>query len=501
MILFFLLLLFFIFPVFSPAQLVLDSIQVVEHSRVRSIEQQGEMLSLFLTANNAAADSAFYSVLRVDSLGNLVDSQAILGFAPNDYNYTRLKAGSKYVHFGNFGRTNFLKVYVSTVDSVLGNLAFQATFSQPILFFGSRAIDSTELVFFGNVDSNYNQNGIRSYPFLIKYNPVTNQQRTIYFFERAGVPIPGARIYDIIRVMGNKRLISFEDGKPFLSLNGWRRSGFGDIAFFDADYNFLVDTVPLFSSWPGFPFDYTNPPNQMGPVLVGGLCELASGNIAFLGTVFTDAPVILDVDLMPAKWTPNLQKVSQSRFSLADTRELINQNLTMVQGWDGYLYGVTNYSGNRNTFEVLVVKLDTNMQVLDYTKIPSSDDLFLTDLKAYPSGVYFSYVLQTLGSTYVKSNVIRIRNSGVGVGVKRGEQLVAARVYPNPVQELLYWEAEQETQRFVWYDMQGRKLREEQLTAAQRQELDTETLAPGIYLLQAFAPDGRNFAPQRVVVR
>jgi hypothetical protein len=175
-----------------------------------------------------------------------------------------------------------------------------------------------------------------------------------------------------------------------------------------------------------------------------------------------------------------------------------------VQGWDGFIY---SFSFFQNLFvtpqEVLVAKFDTSMNLVGTVSMAVPDyDVWCLDVLPTRHGIYFiiNYVNPSTGLTYY-STLRRIRNSGVGVGVSRPELPVAQRVYPNPVQDLLYWEAEQESQRFVWYDMQGRKVREEQLHASQRQEIAIDNLAPGIYLLQAFTPDGRNFAPQRVVVR
>jgi hypothetical protein len=285
----------------------------------------------------------------------------------------------------------------------------------------------------------------------------------------------------------------------------WRTSGDADLAVLDANYNFIIDTIPLYSSYTGYPFIRSNHSGKIGPIRITGLLELNSRNIVFLGSMADTAQTIFNKeDMMLAKWRPDFVKQNQIRFGDPNYQDFHFQLPSLVQGWDGFIYSVSYVE---NLFispqEILIAKFDTNINILGtYAIAIPNNDSWVFDIQSTRHGVYFitNYVDRSTGLTDY-STLYRIRNSGVGVGVKRGEELVAARVYPNPVQELLYWEAEQETQRFVWYDMQGRKLREEQFTAAQRQELNTETLAPGIYLLQAFTPDGRNFTPQRVVVR
>jgi len=491
-------------PSVSVAQVLLDSLFTVQNTRFLSLDSISNYIEVFSYDRNISGANGPHRTYVLDSNGVLISASTFENgnLSPR---YDRKKFGSTYFTL-IFNRTSQeIKYYKANNDSSLGTLTSQVSFNEPIDLFGLRVVDDTEWVLFGLIDSNYLQLGKRTYPFMLVFNPVLGNYRIIWQFERDGIPIPGARMYNLIKLSDNKRLLACTGCKRFWDGAMWRTSGDADLAVLDANYNFVVDTVPLFSSFVGYPFDITNHSGKVGPGRITGLLELGSGNIVFLGTVTDTGQVIInEEDMMLAKWSPDFVKLNQIRFGNPDFKDFHFQIPSLVQGWDGFIYSVSFY---QNLFvtpqEVLVAKFDTSMNLLGtYSMTVPDKEVWCMDILPTRHGVYFiiNYVDPSTGRT-AYSSLYRIRNSGVGVGVKRGEQLVAARVYPNPVQELLYWEAEQETQRFVWYDMQGRKLREEQFTAAQRQELNTETLAPGIYLLQAFTPDGRNFAPQRVVVR
>jgi len=491
-------------PSVSVAQVLLDSLFTVQNTRFSSLDSSGDLIEIFSIDQNANGMNGVHKTFVVDSNGLLAKSSTfengILGPL-----YYREKFNSSYFTLFFDKSAWRISYFRSDNDSTLGTLIRQHSFTEPIDLFGLRVVDNTEWVFFGRIDSNYLQLGKRTYPFMLVFNPVLGNSRIIWQFERDGIPIPGAKMYNMIKLSGNKRLLACTDCKRFWDGVMWRTSGDADLAILDANYNFLMDTVPLYSSYTGYPFIRSNHSGKIGPIRITGLLELSSSNIVFLGSMADTAQVIINKeDMMLAKWRPDFVKLNQTRFGNPNYQDFHFQLPSLAQGWDGFIYSVSYVE---NLFitpqEILVAKFDTTMNILGTILIASpNNDSWVFDILPTRHGVYLiiNYVNRGTGITDY-STLYRIRNSGVGVGVSRSELPVAQRVYPNPVQDLLYWEAEQESQRFVWYDMQGRKVREEQLHASQRQEIPTDNLAPGIYLLQAFTPDGRNFAPQRVVVR
>ena len=488
-------------PLLSAAQLQIDSLYVLNDHLLANLNSEGDTVDWFTYKNGVNGAQSPYFTHKIDSLGNVLSSSNFSYPANRQSDLKRLKIGATY-HTMRINRgADTLAFYQSNNDSTLGTLVAFAQIPSWSYISAFRRTSQDEVLGVVMVGDLLPGVGTVQRPMIVRYVPSTATLSLLPLYERNGIPIYGweLELYGVNSISNNRRIVSCTNCKRYTIGGNLETTQHGDIAVYDQNFQFITDTVPLFSPSPNFPLGTQA---IQGPVQLSAVEELSSGNLIFLGTV-RDVTPSGQFDLTLAKWSSQLQKIQQVRFGNPNRLEYFREGNSLVQGFDGFIYTITNVSDQPSNMEgggVYICKFDTNLNLIEQTTIELNSRILVEDVTVNRTGVYFT-ASNSLSFSDNKSYLFRIRNSGVGVGVKRGEQLVAARVYPNPVQELLYWEAEQETQRFVWYDMQGRQLREEQFTAAQRQELNTETLAPGIYLLQAFTPDGRNFAPQRVVVR
>jgi len=488
-------------PLLSTAQLQIDSLYVLNDHFLANLNSEGDTVDWFTYKNGVNGAQSPYFTHKMDSLGNVLSSSTFSYPANRQANLKRLKIGATY-HTMRINRgADTLAFYQSNNDSSLGNLvAFvQVPSWSYISAFRRTAQDEVlAVVMVGDLLAGF---GTVQRPMIVRYIPSTATLSLVPLYDRNGIPIYGweLELYGVNSISNNRKIVSCTNCKRYQIGGNWETTQHGDIALYDQNFQFITDTVPLFSPSTNFP---SGTQVIQGPVQLSAVEELSSGNLILLGTV-RDVMPSGQFDLTLAKWSPQLQKLQQVRFGNPSRLEYFREGNSLVQGYDGFLYTITNVSdqpANMLGGGVYICKFDTNLNLIEQTTIELNSRILVQDVTVNRTGVYFT-ASNSLSFSDVKSYLFRIRNSGVGVGVSRPELPVAQRVYPNPVQDLLYWEAEQESQRFVWYDMQGRKVREEQLHVAQRQEIPTDRLAPGIYLLQAFTPDGRNFAPQRVVVR
>jgi hypothetical protein len=482
-------------PVLSRGQLQLDSIFFLGQKSICNLDSEGDTLVIFAQDGGVILGAKPFYTLKLNRNAQVLSRSTLIS-PPTAPTMKRIKLGSTY-HTLILHVNDTLSVYQSSSDSVLGVQTSYVYFEDTRNISGFRRSGTDEITAFFTYPAILTGVGAVLRSAIARYIPSTGRLSAYPLNTRNGVPVYNADPLWVTSTSNNKKIVSCSKCKRYWANGSWEFTETSDLAVYTSDFQFLTDTFPLFDPIPNFPFGTQS---IEGPVALSAVEELPSGNLVVLGTVRNLSPIGL-YDLTLSKWSPELQKLQQLRFGYPGNSEFFNTATSLVQAYDGYLYTISNATDSAlGQFGrgVYVCKFDTNLNLIDQSFLPVSSNAYVVDVTVNSSGVYLAVAFGNHGDMNV---LYRIRNSGVGVGVKRGEQLVAARVYPNPVQELLYWEAEQETQRFVWYDMQGRKLREEQFTAAQRQELNTETLAPGIYLLQAFTPDGRNFTPQRVVVR
>lgn len=478
-------------PRIGSAQLSVDTIHVYEGRITANLNSTGDTVDWFTSVFGVLSGQTPYFTSKLDSLGNALNKSTFGYPSTRQAILRRIKIGNIYHTMRLNVGPDTLAFYQSTNDSTLGTMVSFVLLPNNWTLNAFSRSGTDEIVVSLDVETLVGGSTIHPVPIFVRYIPSTGSLSSHALFDSSRIPmnVNETEVFGVSSLSNNRKIVSCYGCRPTLVNGNWEVSSRGDLVVYDQNFQFVTDTI------------LPNPAIS-GPFQLTAVKELVSGNFVFMGRI-NDTSQLGQSDLILSKWSPQLQQLSQVRFGNPDRREYFRESTYIEIGYDGFLYTFTNVNDIPfwNTYTgVYVCKFDTNLNLIDELTIQTSEHLFFEGATVNRSGVYFSANTLHAGIDR-KVFLYRIRNSGVGVGASRPELPVAQRVYPNPVQELLYWEAEQESQRFVWYDMQGRKVREEQLHASQRQEIAIDNLAPGIYLLQAFTPDGRNFAPQRVVVR
>lgn len=428
--------------------------------------------SLFFTPPNGAQMLSLAEVNgRVFAIAGATGSKILL------FNYTSGSLGSVYDSI----RFNYQSSLIGYAVNNLGNI-----------------------LFYGHVDTSALSDGSKTYPFVTEYNYQLKVSTTKYFFDRGRGFING--------------FTPLIDGTFFMSCAGCKKyqnplggipnsNGFGDIAFYDANYFLSTDTAPLVEYWSGFPFiDF---PRRTGPNRISGAIEMPDQSVVFIG-VFSDSLQVASMnrDMVIARWDRNLNKLKQTFFGLPNATDYIYAKQHIVKGFDNYIYTCvyTHWldsllGASQERQRLLISKFDTALNLLSQSTFDTGDRMEFGDMISTPNGVYvIANKINTQLSSFGSATVFRIRNSGWALDVEKPQKRLEPTIYPNPGKDVRVLESVETLKGYSIYDVNGRKLREMHFDAQNSIELNTSDLASGTYVLVAH-PEKANLAvkPLRLI--
>lgn len=365
------------------------------------------------------------------------------------------------------------------------------------------------LLLYGFADSNYTGTATRSYPYVTTFNPILRSIHHRFFFER-GQHSGAGWLFGLEVLRDGHFLMSCEGCKKYNHpLGGPANSnGYADIALFDANFNLVGDTTPVVQYWAGFPFVGTLP-RYVGPERIAGLVELPDGSFVFLGIIADDQQAQhLRRDIVIAKWDRNFNKLKQTYFGTTDATDYFHHKQYLVAGYDGFLYSCVythhldsmfGYSTKRQ--QLLISKFDTALNLIGETTFDTGDRMEFGDMISTPYGVYIlTSHINTQQQAFGNTTLVRIQGSGWAVPVPRESVLFEVKLYPNPSEGISWIQSPVDLSGYKLYDMSGKLLIEKQVEPEHRIKIETDLLAPGIYIVQPLAAEpGKMMEMKRLV--
>lgn len=371
-------------------------------------------------------------------------------------------------------------------------------YDAPITVYGYKPDLNGNLLLYGNVDSNYNGTITRSYPYVTTFNPILRSIHHRFFFER-GAHTGSGSLFGLEALRDGYFLMSCYGCKKYVNPLGGpvTSNGFADIAVFDRNFVLMGDTSPIVEHWAGFPFSGTLP-RRLGPQRISGLVELPDSSLVFLGIFSDDQQAVgRNRDIVIAKWDRNFNKLKQTYFGTADATDYFHHEQYLVMGYDGFLYSCvyTHYldsilglSSERQ--KLLISKFDTALNLIGETTFDTGDRMEFGDMISTPNGVYIlTNHMNTQQLAFGNTTLVHIQGSGWPVSLPNERLSIDVRLYPNPCEVSSWLQAAVNLSGYKIYDLSGKLLAEKQVEPENRIEVNTDLLAPGMYIVQPLAAE------------
>lgn len=363
---------------------------------------------------------------------------------------------------------------------------------------------NNQLIAYGVADTNYNQEGWKKFPFILKYNYKFNSYSNTYLFDRgiySGSGIP----YSLKQLSNSEFALSCDGCKKYQGIFvDPNNNGFADLAILDNNFNTLVDTTPLPEPYPGFPF-YNPLPRFQGPQRIAGIQEMPNGDLVFLGVVRdTTQARFKDRDIAIARWDRNLNKVSQHLFGTIDATDYLFHYRHLITGYDGYLYAAVETNSldsllglSTERQKILVAKFDQQLNLIWQETYDTGGHMQFHDMIPTLHGVYLTANQRDFNGPFEKATLLRIKNSSPPLSIDPINAQLTVDLYPNPASSSAYLQAGIPLIGYRILDLRGKLIVEQQTEANKRIEVNTTNLAPGIYLIEAKAAD----ANKRIAIK